>query len=100
MCNPLKFHLLAEIQHEVILFCSGQCSKQSIEIYDRRTRTRLNHPLKEDNSIILLLDTNNPTTQSLSVTREISIAGEALYAEEEVVWALEESSISQSTCLS
>ncbi|KAH0866366.1 hypothetical protein HID58_083577 [Brassica napus] len=66
MCNPLQFHLLAEIQHKVILFRSGYCTKQFIEIHDRRKRTRPDHGLKQINSI-LLLDTNNPTSQSLSV---------------------------------
>ncbi|KAL0732771.1 hypothetical protein Bca4012_008980 [Brassica carinata] len=78
-----------------MLFCFSNTTKQFAEIYDRWKRTRPNHGLEESNSIILP-DTDETTSQSLSVTRHLSIAAadtttrEASLAEE-VVRALGES---------
>lgn len=72
MCDPLRLHLLAEGQHEIVLFCLGHGTKQSTEIYDGRKGTRLNHGSEELNSIIFF-DISNPISQPLSV-REVSVA--------------------------
>lgn len=59
--------MLAEIQHEIILFCLGNATEQSTEIDECRKRIRPDHGLEESNSIIFL-DIDESVPQSLSET--------------------------------